>query len=161
MSLSFHVLPVSRCCLTVAVHLGKHEHTLLAFWCCPFPCSAPDFPGRSAQGCSCCPLGPAGDPAQAPELALCQECDLLDQVEGWMQRKLCANYAGTIADSNAYAIENWYRKISVLSPGLPRIFNEVCLWLLMSRSSLVISGFSSWSLKCWWGTAFILLQQRL
>ena len=25
--------------------------------CCPCPWSAPDFPGRSAQGCSCWPLG--------------------------------------------------------------------------------------------------------
>ena len=59
------------------MHLGKHEHTLLAFKCCPFPCFAPDSPGRSAQGCSCWPLGHAGDPAQAPELALARSVTFL------------------------------------------------------------------------------------
>ena len=64
--------------MTVAVHLGKHEHTLLAFSVLPMSLiHRPDSPGRSAQGCSCWPLGHAGDPAKAPELALARSVTFL------------------------------------------------------------------------------------
>ena len=60
----FPMLPVQVTVCTVAVHLGKREHTLLAFSVLPMSLiHYPDFPGCYVQGCSAGLRLPAGDPS--------------------------------------------------------------------------------------------------
>ena len=65
--------------------------------------------------------------------------------------RLKVHYVGTIANSNAYATVASYRQSGTenrcaVHLGLPKLLNEVLLWLLPSSSSLVVVA-SSWSLS--------------
>ena len=64
------------------MHLGKHEHTLLAFSVLPTSLVRSCFPGRSVQGRSCWPLGCLlVIQPRLPELALAGSVTFFDQVD--------------------------------------------------------------------------------
>ena len=93
------------CLCTVAVHLGKHEHVLLAFLVMSMTLIPSPPPPRLSRafcwGCSCWPLGCLlVIPGQAFELALAKSVTFFDQVEAGCNAKIMTNYARVVTALN-------------------------------------------------------------